>query len=165
MSLGTFIAGRYTAVKNSVSLGMTQEGFTNTLTPSQELINASDAYGDSIVDWVYRGGNMFIDYIAKEYIAENIAAIWPYGARGVLSDTSTPIARLASAIADALVLSAVANTPAAATPATHTANLTIVAPNFDVRTLFDAKLRQLPIRLQYLPYLISGSKVGWFTET
>lgn len=165
MALGTFIAGRYSATKNSVDQGISRNGYTVSWNAGPELVDESDAYGMSVIDMVYRGGNMFVDYMAKEYKAGPIAACWPWAARGVLSDTATPVGRLASALADAFVLTAVANTPAAATPATHTATLSILAPNFDVKTLFDSKLRELPLRLQYLPVVIGGAKVGWFVET
>lgn len=164
-SLGAFVAGRYSATWNAGALGSTREGYTTGFTPDQEVINQSDQWGGSTVDWILRGGNMTIDFIVKEYLAGVLATLWPWNAtRGILSNSTSPLGRLASSIAQSMVLTATANTPAAAAPATHTGAAALLAPNFEVRTLFDSRLREIPLKLQYLPY-VSGGNTIWFVET
>lgn len=62
-----------------------------------------------------------------------------------------------------MVLTATPNTPAAAAPASLTATASILAPNFDARLLFDSRLREVPVRLQLLPFSSTG--IRWFTIT
>jgi hypothetical protein len=165
MALGVFIAGQYTGTYNAVATGMTRQGYTLSQTSMGEMMDETDAYGASIIDWVYRGGNCFMDVEFREWKAGTKTPIWPYAAFGILSSAALPIGRLASDVAQALVLTALANTPAAtaADPATLTASKALLAPNFDARILFDSRFRSVPIRLQLLPYVSTNTL--WFTTT
>lgn len=165
MALGTFIAGQYTGTYNAVGVGMTRQGWNLSQTSKAELMDETDAFGGSIIDWVYRGGDVFMDVEFREWKAGSMTPIWPYAAIGILSSAALPIGRLASDVAQALILTALANTPAAvgAAYATLTASKAILAPNFDVRILFDSRFRSVPIRMQLLPYLSTNNL--WFTTT
>lgn len=163
MALDTFIAGAYSASYAAADVGVSRTGYDLQHTPKAEMVDETDAYGLSTVDWIYRGGDAFVNFTSRAYKAGSIAAFWPYGALGVISTSAAPIARLASAIAGAFVLSATANTPAATSPASLTANLALLAPNFDARLLYDSRLRDVPCRLQLLPFSSSGIK--WYTLT
>ena len=164
MALDTLIAGAYTATFNAVSVGITRQGFELSMTGKHEMIDESDAFGLTTIDTVYRGGDCFLQWTSRAYKAGSYAPFWPFGALGVISTTAAPISRLGSSIAQATVLTAVANTPAAAAPATLTASLAILAPNFDGKLLFDSRLREVPVRQQLLPSLSSGT-LSWFTTT
>lgn len=131
-----------------------------------QVISTSDAYGDSILDGVFRGGNLHLQFTCKAYKAGSIAPFWPWGALGVMATTAAPIGRLASNVAAALVMTVVANTPAAVAGAinTLTASLSILAPNAPATLLFTTELRQVPIRLLALP-TDNGSSVFWFSTT
>lgn len=162
MALDTFIAGRYSGAYDSVDVGITRDGFELQQNNVTEAIDETDAYGGSLIDFIYRGGNVFIQFTSKAYKAGSITPFWPWASTlGKMLGSSSPIGRLASAIAKAMVLSSTANTPAAASPASLTGSLSILAPNFDGRLMFNSKLREVPIRLQLLPYE-SGSDVQWF---
>lgn len=163
MAFDTFIAGAYTATYNAVDTGVTKQGYDLSQSAKAEMIDETDVYGRSTIDWVYRGGDAFLQFSSRAYKAGSVTPFWPYGALGVISTTAAPIGRLASNIAAAMVLTATANTPAAAAPASLTANLSLLAPNFDARILFDSRLREVPVRLQLLPFSSSGIK--WFTMT
>lgn len=128
------------------------------------MINESDAYGQACIDWIYRGGNAFLQFTSRAYKAGVITPFWPWGAMGVMATTAAPVGRLASAVAGAMVITAAANTPAAAAPATLTGAKAILAPNFDGRLLYDSRLRDVPVRMQLLPSDSSGT-VTWFTQT
>lgn len=164
MPLDTFISGAYTSTYNAVSPGITEEGFKITQELKQEVIDQSDAHGDATLDYVYRGGNAFCMFDCKAYKAGSTTPFWPWAtALGLMSTAAAPIGRLASDVAVSFVLTSVANTPAAAAPATLTATKAILAPNFSGDLLFNSKLRRVPIRLQFLPYLSTNHL--WFALT
>lgn len=160
-------SGRYTMTYNAVDVGMTKEGATLEITPMLQALSPSDAHGQTIYDLIYQGANCYIGWTAPRWMAGFITPLWPYGAAlGTISSAAAPIGRIGSDIASALVMTVVANTPAAANgvgPATLTASKSVLAPNFNVNILFDARLRETPIRLQMLPYV--STNVVHFTTT
>lgn len=164
MALDTFVAGRYSGTYNAVDVGITDDGYTLQQDLSVEAIDESDAYGGTLIDFIYRGGNAFLRFMSKAYKAGSISPLWPYGALGVGATAAAPIGRLASAIAAAMVLTSTANTPAAAAPASLTGPGSILAPNFSWELLYNSKLRRVPVRLQLLPYLDTGT-LRWFALT
>ena len=147
-----------------MAVGITDQGFELEQNSSAEMIEESDAYGASLLDWVYRGGNVSLQFTGMAYKAGAITPFWPWGAMGVMMTAAAPIGRLASAVAQAMVLTATAATPAAAAPATLTASKSILSPNSPAKLLFNSKLRKVPIRLSLLPSLDTGT-VTWFVTT
>ena len=164
MALDTLVAGAYTGTYNSTGVGVTQKGFELSQTFKTELIDETDQWGLTTIDAVYRGGDAFLQFESRAYKAGSTAPFAPWGALGVISTTAAPIGRLASAVAAATVLTAVANTPAAAAPASLTASLSLLAENFDGKLLFDSRLRNVPVRLRLYPGLNAGT-LSWFTLT
>jgi len=159
MALGTYIAGAYTSTYNAVSVGQTNDGYTLGVSAKAEMIDSSDSYANTVLDYVYRGGQARLRFTAKEFTSGNQTILWPFGSFGVLSSTSGPIGRLASDIASAFVLTSTAGTPAAAAPATQTASKAIISPDYETQTLFDSRLRQLPVELMLLPYTSSSNVI------
>lgn len=159
----SLLAGQYTVTWNSVSLGI-MEGDQGVPTISQqtaaEMVGNTDAYGKSNIDGIYQGANWFAQFTCMEYRAGSIAAFWPYGTLGVMGT----IGRLLYSLSAALVLTAIAGTPAAATPATLTASRAILAPGYNTQLLFGPTLRKVPIRQMLFPYS-SGGNIVWFTTT
>jgi hypothetical protein len=165
MPLGEFVAGRYSGAYDSADVGMTKDpGYELSQTAKGEVIDDTDAYAKSIIDWVYQGGDVNLQFTSREYKTGALAAFWPYGSLGVMSSSAAPMGRLASDIAKAMVLTATASTPAATKPASLTGSLAILSPNFDARLLFFPKLREVPVRLSLLPSVSSGT-ARWFTTT
>jgi hypothetical protein len=166
VSLITLVAGQYTTTWNSVSVGVTRQGFELQQQVRQEVIAETDAYGESTIDFIYRGGDVFCQFISRSYAAGSTGPFWPWGGGtlGVMSTAAVPIATLASAVAQPLVLTVVANTPAVAAPNTLTGALSILAPNFNGNLIFDSRLRDVPVRHQFLPTAASGT-VKWFALT
>ncbi len=169
MALETMVAGRYAATYATVDTGITREGYELTLDSEMEDIGETDAWGQSVIDGVWRGGNCFLQFVSIAYKAGSLAAFWPYGgaanaagAIGILVDDTVsapnklPIGTLASSVAKALVLTAAAGTPAAAAPATLTATYALLAKNNNGRILFNSKLRDVPVRLRLYPYTVSS---------
>jgi len=166
MALDTFVAGRYTNTYNAVDVGITEAGYELQQDSKQELLDESDAYGNALMDMIYRGGDVFLQYECKAYKAGSTSPFWPWGGAvlGQMLTAAAPIGVLASGVAKATVLTSTANTPAAAAPATLTGSLSILAPNNSAKLLFNSKLRRVPIRLSLLPSLNAGT-VTWFLTT
>lgn len=156
MPLDTFIAGCYSGAYNAQDLGAQENGFTVRFQARGQEIGESDQWGESLVDLVYRGGRYQILVDSLTYKPGTIAAMWPWGAFG----TAGTIGRLASAIARAVVLTAMAGTPAANSPATLTAPLSFLAPGNNVDLLFHSKVRKVPVLLEVL---FGGT--SWITTT
>lgn len=163
MPLGTWIAGRYTGVYDSSSLGIMQDGFEIVYDHKEQEINRSDAFGDSLIDTIARGGNWSIQYEAMEAWLTGVKrAVLPYASN--LGELGT-IGTLGSAAAKALVLTATAGTPAAASPASLTATLCKLAPNSQTSVFrMNSVLRTMPVRMVFLPYDVSGT-VKHFSTT
>ena len=152
----SFIAGHYTATYNSQAMGQPEKGFDLLFNEEAEEIIGSN-FGAAYQDDVSRGVNMFLETSLLEYNAAAARSLfWPwssdflsYGVPG----------RLGSSFAKPLVLTAVAGTPAAATPATITLTKVKLANGYPVRLLFDAALRKVPLRLRVQPQDDNGSKL------
>ena len=157
MALEEMTTGPYTSTYNTAERGLSREGYNLQHSIRQQNIEGTDHYGDSLIDYVWRGANVTCDFTVlsfKKAIAATV--LWPFaGNLYVLKNTATPIGRLASDLAKVLVLTVSANTPAAAVgfgPATLTADKAIMAPGANFRQLFDSRLREVPISLTLLPY-------------
>ena len=157
MALGTFIAGAYTSTWNAVAVGLTKEGYRLRFQFAKRLIDKSDAYGDTILDAVYRGVNVNLTLQAIEYAAKTTGPAFPYAALGVLG----VIGRLDSAIAKPMVLTSTAGTPAAAAPATWTGSKCILGENNNVEWVYDSSNREVPIGLRVYPYDNTGTTTFW----
>ena len=143
-----FICGRYTATLASNALGQTADGFRLTHQLFKRPITG-DALARTVQDRIVQGGEMSIACRLIEYNAAGAQnAFWPLS--GTIFDLGV-IGRLDTAIADSLVLTAPAGTPAAAAPATLTFLLTTLAEDFPVELLFAPDLREVPLRLGILP--------------
>lgn len=165
MALDTFIAGRYSGTYNSVDVGITRDGYEITLDAEYEDLGETDAWGLSVIDSVWRGGNCFVQFTSTAYKAGVITPFWPFGmALGGLANAANPIGRLASDMALAFVLTSTAATPAVATPATLTVTKALLAKNSNGRLMFNSKLREVPIRLRCYPNTASGN-TSFFTLT
>lgn len=129
-----------------------------------EAVANTDAYGKSTIDAIAQGADYFAQFTCLEYRTGVIACWWPFGALGVMG----LIGRLYYTLSAPLVMTAIAGTPAAASPATLTATRSILAPGFSSSLLFGPTLRKVPIRLQLFPYLTAAGGTttpGWFTTT
>src|SRR5262249_48106988 len=141
----------------------TDEGYAIQSEPKVELINKTDAWGDALLDMIYRGTDWFCQADFHEWKAGPLAAAFPWGA-GVMGVQGV-IGRLASDVATSLVVTAAAGTPAANTPATLTATKAILAPNSNPAAQFNPRLRTLPVRMVLLPVDVGGAVIKSFTMT
>lgn len=152
IDFGTIIAGPYAGTYNAVDIGATINGWEYGNDYSAEMVNQTDLFGDMLIDMVYRGGNAKMRYEALSYKSGSVSPFWPWGALYTMFTAAAPIARTARSVAQAFVLTSVANTPSAATPTTLTAGKSILSPNTSGKLLFDSKKRTVAVELTLLPY-------------
>ena len=155
----SFIAGRYNVTLGGSTVGQLADGIRLEHTVYKEDIRG-DNFMQQIQDALFHGQDMSAAYELIEYNATSArAAFWPYGS-GYLNQ-SVVIATLDTANAGQLILTALAGTPAAATPASMTFPLAILQKNFPLGILFSPRLRRVPIRQQ----LYSNSSGVFGTST
>jgi hypothetical protein len=173
VALGTFIAGRYSATYDppgavaAADVGITERGYDLSISFLKERIAPTDAYGDTVVDNIYRGANVRLSAIFDEYKAGSLnnsdAVNSVFAPSGATFFGLGLIGRLDSNVAGILILTDTDSTPAATFPATLTATYSIIAENYDIRLLFAPSLRKVPVQLQILPYL--DTSIKFFTTT
>ena len=177
MAIETLVAGQYTSTYNSVAVGFTQSGFELTQETKAEMVNQTDIFGDSIIDFIHRGGNVYVMFESKVFKPGAITPFYPWGALGVMYTAAAPLGRLGSAVAASLVMTGVAATPAQSAGgsglnrviASLTASKAILPPDSNLKLLFDMKVRNVPVRLLCLP-TDDGAGVAlgnatWFVTT
>lgn len=151
MAIVAPIAGAYTGTYNrsgagAVAMNYTRQGFNLNFTQKGERIEETDIYGLCFIDMVYRGAALSIDAIFKVYGAGTTGPLWPWATPlGTVYTAALPIAQLANSSPDVLILTAVANTPAAASPATLTSSV-ILSPDNNLTVKLDSTLREVPLR-------------------
>lgn len=143
-----FIAGQYLVTYGGSTVGQIKEGITIDHTVMKQKIQG-DNMGLADQDGIYLGSNVYGSFTLLEYNATAArAAFWPYGASYLSGGI---VGRLDSGLAAALVLTAIAGTPASSLPATLTLTYAILAEGFPVGLLFRPTLREIPIRMQAYP--------------
>jgi len=153
MPLATIIAGRYSGTWNALSTGLAKDdGYRLIEEPKEQAINRSDAFAQTLIETIYQGVDWSVVFTMIEYNAGAVSTvISPWAALGLLG----VIAQLGSALAKPFVLTSTVGTPAAASPATLTATLAKLAPNTNTEIGFGPNGREVPVRLQFLPALVS----------
>lgn len=164
-ALGTFIAGQFTGTLGGSSLGILEDGWRLRWQWLKEMIDRTDAYGDSPIDAIQRGVSVNISGIFKETLAKVITAVSPYNSyapTGSSAFAHPTVGVLDTSLVATLVLTAVAGTPAASTPTSLTAAGAIQSTDA-VDQLWGPTLRKTPFNFQLYPYLSSTVKL--FTTT
>lgn len=159
------ISGPYAATWNGVALGLTEgEGGLPTLTTmaKSKPVNSSNLYGATKIESVHLGADMTLEMILLEYL-KGIAALWPFGTWGALGAVGT----FKSALAKPLVLTAVAGTPASASPATWTASMAVISDDHQGKIRYGPEVRTVPLKFDLYPYARAGNaaNLGFFVET
>lgn len=160
--MSSFIAGPYTATYNTVSIGLTTQGFTLSHEFFKRLIT-SDQTGDGPVNAIYRGRAQFIEFESLEAGNEGIQNLMdPYapvvggsavpgvmGAIGQFDVDVTVGESTCNGAARALILTKIAGS--CAVPATVTIPLAIIAEGYPIRQLYAQELRTIPLRMRAYP--------------
>jgi hypothetical protein len=107
-----------------------------------------DSGGDVIQDCVYQGVNCYTNMVMLEYTNAAVqAALWPYGTFG--SAGQAVLGKTMSTYQKSLLLTALADTPAEASPATIQMPNSILAPGNEINFRMGVHLRKLPLRFQH----------------
>jgi hypothetical protein len=139
-------------------LNYTRRGFSYSWTSHGERVDETDTYARTLLDILYQGLDIEIETICRIYASAALAAFWPWGSTiGTVSTAAAPIARRGTDTAASLVLTVVANTPAAGNPNTITASLAILAPEQNQQLIFSSQARDVPIRWTCLPSESGGT--------
>lgn len=168
MSFGseTLVAGPYTATWNSAALGIFEGGGSLPTLQYQrftEDIDNTSAYGRALLDGIYLGMAVFFQMVCQEYKAGSIGAAFPqHATKGRLGTIG--VMEYASHSAS-LVLTAVAGTTAATSPATLTSSKSCLAPGFTVSLAYGPTLRKVPLRLRAFVQDVGSGNAGFFSET
>ncbi len=168
LSSNLFIAGPYSLQMNvsehaaSASfstLGIIEDAprveFTNSSTPI-----VGDNLGDAVQDMVYRGGNMYIDLVLQQANLDAVKkAFWPYangsGTYGEFGEMGV-VGQIMGTRARSIHFTEI-NSTTTATPTTIAFDYTVLAPGFPLAMLFGSRLRNVPLRLQCLPYRVDNA--------
>ncbi len=157
MAITSPTAGAYTGTLNpagggATALGYTRQGYNLHFVQKGERVEETDLYGLSLFDVVGRGAARTIDAIFRVYAAITRDALFPWaGAFGRVYNAANPLGTLASVTPDAIVLTAVANTPAASNgPATLTCPVVILSPDNDLSLVLNSTVRDVPLKWDVL---------------
>lgn len=168
MALIAVVAGRYSGTWAATSLGITSDdGYELSWVTHAEMINATDAFGNSMLEFLYRGADFKIRWTGLEYSTGSLRPAWPWGAGGPdgAGFRMATTALLGTASASALTLTATAGTPAATRPATLSAAFSVVSPNTQHSLRYTSKVRAVPVELVLFPEAVGGGVTAWFTTT
>lgn len=145
-----------------------KQGYTIGVSYPKQLIQESDAFGETVIDGIGRGANVTIACSSLEWKNGLLEMLFPYQATQLTATGSTyfdigVVGVLDSNKAGTLILTSTANTPAASAPATLTATLAIIKENHELTWALDSRLREVPIALRVYPY--SDTVYKFFTAT
>lgn len=156
------ISGAYTATWAGFALGtQNDDGFILQGTYQGQEVNASDAYGMTLVEAIWRGLNWRVRFRGLEWNKPGLlAAAQQFGSSGASHNTLTPtLANVGdrwSKFCNAMVLTAILGNPPT-TPQTLTATNTGIAPQSNVEWMMTSKMREAPMEMILLPYTNTGS--------
>ena len=164
MALGNFRPGEYSMTYAGANVGLTTSGGEHLrYRVAKKKINDTATYAQTLIDGIYRGfDHVQLMVTFKEWNTPVKQAIWPYssaGAPGGFDGTLGIIGRLDSDLAQTIVLSAVAGTPAATNgPITLTAAKAILSDANDIDILFGPDETDVPVIFDLMLYDDSGVK-------
>ncbi len=158
IAIEQIIAGHYTGTYNAVGLGYTKEGWAIHWTSHAEKIDQTDAYGRTLIELIYQGGDISIITEARVYKAGTTVPFWPWASTiGGIWSAAAPMGVRGTDVAKALVLTSVAATPAAGAPATATGSLAILSPENDQALILSSVARSVPLKWDLLPTETTGT--------
>lgn len=164
-ALGTFISGQFTGTLGGTALGILEDGWRLRWQWLKEMIDKTDAYGDSPIDAIARGASVWVGGVFKEVNAKNTTAVSPYNSyapTGASSFGLGTIGILDTSVVATLILTALAGTPAASTPATATFT-SVVQDTDQVEQLWGPTHRKTPFNFRVYP--VSNTGIKFFTTT
>lgn len=157
-ALGTFVPGHYAMTYNGTSVGIieyTNYGLRGRF--SEQPLNNSSQYGDTLFDSVYRGWNWTLMVTFREWSAttKSVFGLWTGAA---LNGTLGLIGQLGTGVAKQIVLTPQALSPAAVNAGgTFTAAQAKLSAANDITFLLGPINRDVPVLFDLLPYDDAGT--------
>jgi len=157
------IAGPYLGVWDSMPLGVqNDDGFVLSANFQGQEINATDQYGLTLVEAIWRGMNWRIRLRGLEADADGLNALLQMfgqtNSPGILGPNLTNIGDRWSNYCRTLLLVAILGNPPTS-PATLTAMTAGLAPGQTTEMMMTSKMKEMPIEMVLLPYsAVDGSE-------
>jgi hypothetical protein len=157
------ISGPYSGTWNAKALGVQQDdGFELSCTLQGQEINASDQYGQTLVEAIWRGQNWKLRFRGLEWnkagLLDLLQMFGQPGGSGSFSPSLANIGDRWTNYCKSLVLTAIlANPPT--TPQTLTATNAGISPNSQSAFNLTSKMREFPLELVLIPYSATVSGV------
>ncbi len=150
------ISGPYTSTWNSLPLGTQNDsGWELELGWTGQEVRASDAYGLTLVEGIWRGLNCKFRFTALEWNKTGLLALHQMFGGDATGNNFRPIlANIGtrwSTYCKTLVMTSILPNPPA-TPQTLTALLAGLTPNSTSRGQWTSKVREAPLEMVLLPY-------------
>lgn len=166
------ISGPYVGTWSGSVLGtQNDDGFVLSVQHQGQEINASDAYGMTLVEAIWRGMNWRCRIRGLEFnktgLLKLLQMFGQTGAGTTLTPQLTAIGDRWSNYGAVLLLTAILGNPPTM-PQTLTANSACLAPGQTTEFMMTSKMREMPIEMVLLPYnatVGSGSVIVPFTTT
>ena len=166
------ISGPYLGTWNAFALGtQNDDGFVMSGQIQGQEVNASDAYGQALVEGIYRGFNWRCRLRGLEWnkvgLLNALQAFGQPSGSGTFGPSLQNVGDRMSRFSQALLLTAILGNPPT-TPQTLTANGAILAPGQTTEWMKTSKLREMPLEFVFLPYAATISATSynvWFTVT
>ena len=152
------VSGPYTGLWGGFPLGtQNDDGFALVATIQGQEINATDAYGMTLVEAIYRGINWRLRFRGLEWNKGGLLyALQIFGSTGAPQTTFTPtlanIGQRFTAFTQALSLNSILGTYPPTIPSSLTALNAVAAPQMNAEYLMTSKAREAPIEMVLLPY-------------
>ena len=162
---GSFATGAYDITWNSGTIGLL-EGPVRLQQNVNGLPIRATQWGDTIIDYILRGGGCFAVIVVKEWTAAIKAFLWPFGSTmGIVDEPGKKF----SDYVEPLVLTAQANSPAATLgPVTRSYPYTAVLPGHNLDFPLWAGPRDIVVAVGVLPAPSGGGssrKAIFYTDT
>lgn len=151
------VSGPYTGTWAGYSLGtQNDDGYVLMGSFQGQEVNASDAYGMTLVEAIWRGLNWKLRLRGLEFNKPGIlASLQAFGSTGAPTTTFTPslanVGARFSAFAQALVLTAILGNPPCFVQSLTAVNA-IMSPQLNTEYLMTSKVREAPFEFTLLPY-------------
>lgn len=153
------VSGPYNGTWNGFTMGtMNDDGFVLTASYQGQEINASDAWGMTLIEAIFRGVNWRMRVRGLEWNKTGmLASLNAFGSSGAPATSFTPVigpdlvGNRWSNFCQALSLIAILATPPT-TPQIFTALGASPAPQSNIEAMMTSKLREAPMEFVLLPY-------------
>lgn len=158
------ISGPYIGSWDGFPLGtLSDDGYEMRCTVQGQEVNETDAYGQTLVEGIYRGQNWRVLLRGLEWEEGLVNALQMFGQSAVSSGNLKPalqnIGDRWSSYCKSLVLTAILGNPPTV-PQIITALNSGLAPQFQSAFNLTSKVRELPLEMVLLPYQVTvGSSI------